>query len=451
MNKRSVFSNDGVDIAQPQQVQIIQDTIKTVEAEPEVVEEKIEKSIEPEKKKVSEFKQDKLIVGNKEFLIKSGLSFFTVNANVKIGSEKYNIQRVVQEKNVKLANIEYDRIIKKEFGKPKSITGRTIHKYRDGDEEFMVIGEEKKLPEIPKTQEELDLEKKIALLTDNVMGIFKVTFSTKYIYMNNATQYIFAQDSDGVYDQLDRIEQRQDGECNNVLSGSVKQIVKMTESAIKMDKACLKHLAKHSVEDIQEMYDKTVELNQKRFNKAVETYKELKLKGFRVFAGKVKIKQEVTFIELARSEEEGSTLMIGEARTLGLTEGVKDDIPVQHKIIDMTEEFTEGLEDEDEKAICIAETIKRISKKEDTAYDVLFDMQDAEQYIDNIDNANILREKIKNGTVDNFIKEKVGEKIDGISKVLKNVFGENSVTPNFKKEILEVVCPNKLKHTERKF
>ena len=176
-------------------------------------------------KVVEEVKQNKLIVGTKEFLIRSGFNFFTISSNVKIGNEKFNIQRIVQEKNEKLANTEYDRIIKKEFGKPKSITGRTIKKYEDGDNEFMVTVEEKKLVERKKTPEEIDLEKKIELLTTDVMGLFKVILSTKYVMPQSATQYVLAQDKEGVYSQLDIIEERDRGENNEIGRASCRERV----------------------------------------------------------------------------------------------------------------------------------------------------------------------------------------------------------------------------------
>lgn len=446
MNKRSVFSNDGVDIAQPQPVEVIKEDVKTVgEKEQEVVKETVKQTIKKEKPIVKEIKQNKLIVGKKEFLIKSGYKFYTINANVKIGDDKFNIQRVVQEKSEKLANIEYDRIIKKEFGKPKSVTGRTIKKYQDGDMEFMNVNVEKKAPERQKTQEEIDLEKKIELLTTDIMGVFKVTLSTKYVTAQSSTQYILAPSKEGVYAQLDLIEERDQGSNEGILSDSVKQIIKMTSNAIKMDKGCLKYLSKHSVEDIQELYDKTTKYEKERISRAVEIYKRLQEKGFRLFGGHFKVNNTtLTLLEMARNEEESTTLMLGEDRARELAMRSKNNAEIKHRAAIIEEDIKEHFEkNQDSYNISFEEhivnTIKDMTKQEDTIYKTLFEVQDIDKYIKIVDEGNVIRAKVNDGTIEDYINDKMEGKMKDICKELKTAFEKKGAQASFKDGILEVI------------
>ena len=385
-----------------------------------------------------------MIVGTKEFLIRSGFNFFTISSNVKIGNEKFNIQRIVQEKNEKLANTEYDRIIKKEFGKPKSITGRTIKKYEDGDNEFMVTVEEKKLVERKKTPEEIDLEKKIELLTTDVMGLFKVILSTKYVMPQSATQYVLAQDKEGVYSQLDIIEERDRGENNGVLSNSVKQIIKMTSNSIKMDKSCLKYLTKHSIQDIQDLYNKTVEYERVKINRAVNVYKELQEKGFRLFGCHFKITSTIQLLEMARSEEESITLMLGEDRVRDLAISSKKKSDMQHRAANVEEDIRENFEKtQNSNDISfeeyIVKSIKEMTRKEDTIYKTLFEIQDIDRYVKMVDEANLIRDKVNDGTIGNYINEKMEGKISNIGKELKDMFEKKGAKATFKDGILDVI------------
>lgn len=385
-----------------------------------------------------------MIVGTKEFLIRSGFNFFTISSNVKIGNEKFNIQRIVQEKNEKLANTEYDRIIKKEFGKPKSITGRTIKKYEDGDNEFMVAVEEKKLVERKKTPEEIDLEKKIELLTTDVMGLFKVILSTKYVMPQSATQYVLAQDKEGVYSQLDIIEERDRGENNGVLSNSVKQIIKMTSNSIKMDKSCLKYLTKHSIQDIQDLYNKTVEYERVKINRAVNVYKELQEKGFRLFGCHFKITSTIQLLEMARSEEESITLMLGEDRVRDLAISSKKKSDMQHRAENVEEDIRENFEKtQNSNDISfeeyIVKSIKEMTRKEDTIYKTLFEIQDIDRYVEMVDEANLIRDKVNDGTIGDYINEKMEGKISNIGKELKDMFEKKGAKATFKDGILDVI------------
>ena len=56
-----------------------------------------------------------------------------VKNSTTLTGAKYEYVYKFEEKTEKLANIEYDRMIKKEFGKPKSVTKRTVKEYQEED------------------------------------------------------------------------------------------------------------------------------------------------------------------------------------------------------------------------------------------------------------------------------------------------------------------------------
>ena len=158
---------------------------------------------------------------------RKGFNLYTVKALIKIGNDKFLCQKVVEEKNEKLANIEYDRMVKKDFGKPKSVTKRTTE-----------------------SKEIIELNRKIELLDTKYSGLYKVAFSKNDFVKD--TQYIFARDVDEVHLQIKHIlEERFDDDDINYILSKIKNITKMVPNAIKIDKLCLKRLADISIEQLE--------------------------------------------------------------------------------------------------------------------------------------------------------------------------------------------------------
>ena len=51
---------------------------------------------------------------------RGGFNLYTIKANVKIGDKKFNIQKIVEERTEKLADILFEKVIKNELGKPNN-------------------------------------------------------------------------------------------------------------------------------------------------------------------------------------------------------------------------------------------------------------------------------------------------------------------------------------------
>lgn len=66
---------------------------------------------------------------------KRGNMLFTISANVKIADKRYNVTRIIEEENEKKAKIMFEKTIKIDIGKPKSITKYIINQYNVDDED----------------------------------------------------------------------------------------------------------------------------------------------------------------------------------------------------------------------------------------------------------------------------------------------------------------------------
>ena len=95
---------------------------------------------------------------------KKGFKLYTISANVKLKDNRFFIQKVVEAKTEKHANIEYDKMVKKEYGKPKSITKRTFKTYENGDEDICntIVDEPKRV--IQDSPELIEFNKKLEVL-----------------------------------------------------------------------------------------------------------------------------------------------------------------------------------------------------------------------------------------------------------------------------------------------
>ena len=394
LKKRSVFNNSEVVKSQPQQKEekIIEPKIKP---KIENVEEEKEKVVHSEKKKkvtqISNVDNNIIEVGDKRFRNREGYYLYTIGANIKIGDDKFFIQRVVQEKNERLANTEYDRVIKKEFGKPKSVTKRAIRQYVDGDTETMkAIADEQKV--IEKTSEQLEFERKLELLDSEYVGFYKVIFKNN-IPFNVKKDYVLASDTDDVYVQLDMIEEEQNGDKNkHCISSCVKQIIRMTQAAIKTDKDCLKSVAKISLEDLEKLVEDEKKDEERDLKNGVEIYKQLREKGFKLYHTENK---SIKLTELARTRKEVAMLIATEYR-----------IKISNKIEDLLEEMIVATVNEEETmeeakkkfgiddgALALVKAIRKTSNRKDWIYSMLFKGMTIDECINLAENVLSLKPK----------------------------------------------------------
>lgn len=105
---------------------------------------------------------------------KRGNSLFTISSNIKTSNGRFFVTKVIEESDEKKAKILYEKEVKKELGKPRSITKLLIEKYKIGDEEFV----EKLIEDTTPKEENKELslyEKTLDILCNSpYIHIFKI-------------------------------------------------------------------------------------------------------------------------------------------------------------------------------------------------------------------------------------------------------------------------------------
>lgn len=396
---------------------------EVVKEEPKI-EENAEKKIEVtekeqkiEEKKTEEVKE----VAENIRTPRKGFHLYTVSANVKTKENKLFIQKVVEAKTEKHANIEYDRAIKNEYGKPKSITKRTLKKYSNGDEDICteVVDEPKKV--IEDSPETIELNKKIELLSSEYLGIFKVELAKSDSIVAPTTQYIYASDVDDAYDQIRYVLQKdgQDSEDIDFLLSKVRNITRMSANAIKMDKGCLKRIALDSVEALQKIVDGVKEVEEEMYDQAIKKFKTLIEKGFDVYVGKLLPKKKIYFVEIARSPEEANNLILAEGR---LAETLKAGQNITGVNIGKVKDICERIQkhqdvDQLEDADVYIQAIKGLAKKGDVVYNFLFSTQNVDNYVGKLNEATEVCKGIKSpADIEKFLDGKIKEMSDDIKE-----------------------------------
>lgn len=330
-------------------------------------------------------------------------------------------------------------MIKKEFGKPKSVTKRNSKEYENGEKDFCMQPVEETPKVIEKTQEEIALEKKIELLQGEYMGLYKIIFNKNNFVKD--TQYIFASSRADVDVQIDFILDKDKRiEDKSVIYSKIRSVTRLTTNAMKVDKGCLKRLADCTVEEIEQMVEGEKERQQKISEQAKKKYQELIKKGFKLYVGKLLPKKREIFVELARDDDEANLIILAEDRVhKAMLAGQSIEgaaVGEVEKYAKDTEAF-KGFKDKD----LDLDQIKTIAAKDDIIYITLFGEKTVEEYIKYVDNAKKVMDTIKNGGVDKLLQEKLQEiktkigkdnnlldKILEVDKMKKNLFGSNRET-----------------------
>lgn len=92
---------------------------------------------------------------------KKGNKLFTITSNIKIANGRYMVSRIVEEMSEKKARIVFEKQLKKDFGKLRSLTKFQIKEYQCGDKEMTeeiidkVLVEEKEISLFDKALEVL--------------------------------------------------------------------------------------------------------------------------------------------------------------------------------------------------------------------------------------------------------------------------------------------------------
>ncbi|MGN1327614.1 MAG: hypothetical protein ACI4VQ_06050 [Clostridia bacterium] len=312
-------------------------------------------------------------------------------------------------------------MIKKEFGKPKSVTKRTLREYQEEDIDSCVKVVEEAPKKVEDSPETIELNRKIEILDSKYIGIYKVTFVKNDILSHNV-QYIYASDIDDAYAQIRFIANKDDMDADLVIS-KIKSVIRMTGNAIKVDKACLKRIGEDSVEDLEKMLTLCIKDEKETYENAISKFKQLYEKGFNLYIGKMLCKGKVHFAEMARSDEEANGIIIAEERTQKM---ILSGIKVEGTNIGLVEEINKKSDkytdvDPIKDANVYVDAIKGLAQKNDLIYQLLFGKQTVEEYIKFVDHTVDVIKKIKEGKGKEMLMQKLDEVTEALTEKDRNL------------------------------
>lgn len=317
-----------------------------VEEEP-----KEEKKIEQKEIKVE---QPVIKENNNSRKPRKGMNLYTINSNIKVGDKRYNITRIIEEKSEKMANILFDKTIKKELGKIKSSTKRTIRPYEEGDEDICneiveeVVVKEETDPKI------IELNKKLKIIEDaDDFFLFRVDFS-KNIGGSNV-MYFYQRDEEGVYKEIKVLIAQSLNEGDFCVSledayqevkHSVKRISKMTTAEIRVNKECLKKINDTTIEEMEAMAGRGKEIDNLMEELIKMRFKNLIENGYK-FYEVIITNTDLHFVECAENEIDMASLASVEQRMLNLKskEKGKKEISIEGRRIDIEATSIQELKD----------------------------------------------------------------------------------------------------------
>ena len=128
---------------------------------------------------------------------RKGNLLFTITSNVKTANGRYVVTKIVEEQNQKMAQKAFEKIVKKELGKARSMTKTTIVEYQIGDVESVEEVVEKALPKAEKTEPTLFQKALDILCTSPYIHLYK----TPRI-RNNSSLYLIATDKESLIKQF---------------------------------------------------------------------------------------------------------------------------------------------------------------------------------------------------------------------------------------------------------
>lgn len=128
---------------------------------------------------------------------RKGNLLFTITSNVKTANGRYAVTRIIEEQNQKMAQKIFEKAVKKDLGKARSITKTTISEYKSGDVESTEEIIEKVLPKSEESEQTLFQKALDVLCTSPYIHLYK----TPRI-KNNSSLYLIATDKETLIKQI---------------------------------------------------------------------------------------------------------------------------------------------------------------------------------------------------------------------------------------------------------
>lgn len=367
---------------------------------------------------------------------KKGNSLFTISANVKTSNGKFFVTKIIEEADEKKAKILYEKEVKKELGKPRSVTKLLIEKYKIGDEEFV---EELIEDTTPKEEnKELSLyEKTLDILCNSpYIHIFKIPSpkagNGKFHYGIYASEEHLRDSLKETLDEvqskidkadfgMDELNREQRKEAEKAIGANERFYQKMVSGAkqlseqdIKNDKNVIKYIGKQndkwykSIIDIHE--EEKYEAENKLSIAKENIIKILNSDNINLYIMQLEDFDKSSVLIAARTSEQANQIGMCSEHTLNLLkenipeENGKREVNVNARVMELDEKSMFKIFEEDEAFNDLLSrntfTTKLIVKQG-------FTLNKLDKFLDKVDAVNSMTEEEKEKAVQELMKNKL--------------------------------------------
>lgn len=399
------------------------------EKKPQKVEIKIEEESEPV------VKEEPLGLKPK----KSGNTLFTITSNVKIGNDRYTITKIIEEQNEKKARILYEKEIKNELGKPKTITKYSCAEYKYGDENSVEKIEEKVQE---KNDEPLSLyQQALDILCNSPYihiyrvpdvnfesGKYNYTIYESYEHMEFGLKEMYQQaekefekrdiELDKHIEKLTGKKKKQVMKIRNnrdsVLPRLIARTRQLSAQEIKSDKNVIKYIGKQDDEWYQAIIDLHNEKDYENKNKTKvareNIEKILATKDIKLYLVKVKEIEDGEVIVAARNKKQAGQLAILNDYIMekikankGMIQDAKTDdgLNVSTKAGELTKEKLNDLYEKDD---AFKELLDRKTFATDLMTKSSFTIRDLEKFLDKVEEIHNMSDEERDTAVQNLVQ-----------------------------------------------
>lgn len=382
---------------------------------------------------------------------KRGNMLFTISANVKIADKRYNVTRIIEEENEKKAKIMFEKTIKMDIGKPKSITKYTINQYNVDDEDAT-----EEIVDVIKVEEKKELtlfEKALNILcTSPYIHLYKIPSpkmgNGKFhygVYMDDEhlkyslnKEFEEAKKSTGELDidiqsldrglrkEAEKLLNQNTAFYNKMLNGS-KQL---SEQEIKADKNAIKHVGTISEEGLnmiievhnREEYEEKNKVSIFRDN----LKKVLSIDGFQLFCTKIEEIEDSGLLIVAKNINQAKQLSSCSGYTIDLLTKYGRTLADKEGSVNMRTGTVTG--DNLQKILSNDKIIEQIIEKDTFTTQILLDsdfsLDTLNQVLDRVDKMNDKRDVANNRNAINALMNN-DTIVEKIQNSMKNFTGRN--------------------------
>lgn len=394
--------------------------------------------IKTEIKKPKEIKEESSILKetekekNKEkeiFPLKKGNILYTITSNIKTSNGRFFVTKVIEESDEKRAKILYEKEIKKELGKPRSITKLQIKSYEIGDENSISeIVEPANTEKVEKKELSLFEQALEILCSSPYIHMFKVPSprvgANKFHYEIYANEEHLKQSLRDSFDEvqskideanfkIDELNREQRKEAEKIIGANERFYQKMVAGAkqlsgqeIRNDKNVMKYIGKQDDEwykTVIKIHEEEEYDNKNRLSIVRENSKTiLNSKDFNLYVMQLEDFHKSSVLIAARTSDQANQIGMCSEYILDLLkentpeEDRKKKVDVNVKVIELDEKsLSKILEDDDALNDLISRktfTTKLISKKQ-------FSLKKLEDFLNKVDMVNKMSEKEKDMAV----------------------------------------------------